>query len=123
MKKKIKVLIVDDDVSICNALRRPLTRTGFLVDTLLGPENVLASHEKATYDIMFIDTEMPHPVGYEACAQVRQKDLSVVIIGMSSERIFQPQWIEAGANEFYHKQMSTLRSDVEDLIQQYFTIA
>ena len=119
MSEPKKVLIMDDDIGICNALRRPLSRAGFLVEILFGPENVLASHEKATYDIMFIDTEMPHPVGYEVCAQVRQKDLSVVIIGMSSQRMFQQQWIEAGANDFYHKQISTLLSDVESLIQQY----
>ncbi|MDP3698513.1 MAG: response regulator [Nanoarchaeota archaeon] len=119
MSEKIKVLIVDDDLNICKALQRPLSRDGYAVNILTSPQEVVSAHNDTKYDIIFMDTEMPHPVGYEICAELRQQDLGVVIIGMSSERGYEKQWMGAGANHFYYKKVEGLGKDIESLIQQY----
>ncbi len=117
--RKSKILIVDDDISICKALKRPLTLDGYFVDILTAPKEVLNIHNTQKYDIIFMDTEMPLPIGYKICAELRKQDSVVTIIGMSSEREYEKQWMDAGATQFYHKDAITMQKDVKKILQQY----
>jgi|SRR3989344_1176143 len=118
--KQRKVLIADDDLNICKALKRTL-RDRYRVDSTIHPQNVVELHAQNRYDLLIMDTEMPYPVGYQICEELRKQDSHLIIIGMSSEAGYGKQWIDAGANCFYHKNISTLRKDIESLIKQYLS--
>ncbi|HLD40213.1 MAG TPA: response regulator [Candidatus Nanoarchaeia archaeon] len=114
-----RILIVDDEMGLSRAFQRALSLNGYLVDTLPDSKEVLANHAKNEYDLILMDTEMPGPYGYEACAELRQHYAQVRVIGMSSRGEFQQQWMAAGAVHFLEKPFSL--SLLESTIKKYLT--
>jgi len=66
-----RVLIVDDEVQVLNALRRALTRRGFQVLTAVSGAEALNQLEQFQPEIVVSDFQMPGMNGAELLATVR----------------------------------------------------
>ncbi len=69
-----RVLIVDDEVDITDALKAGLERRGFKVDTFNDPQQALTAFKPATYDIAILDIRMPKMNGFELYREMRKVD-------------------------------------------------
>jgi signal transduction histidine kinase/PleD family two-component response regulator len=68
----LAILLVDDEVSIANALARLLRRDGHTVETAANGQQALARLQERTYDLILSDWRMPEMDGpglYQALAQ------------------------------------------------------
>ena len=81
MGKKIKVLLVDDEVDFINMMRYWLKSKNFEADVLYRGENVLEQVKAKNYDLMFLDLRLPGIDGLDVLRQIRQysKKLPVII--------------------------------------------
>ena len=69
---RLAILLVDDEVSIANALARLLRRDGHTVETAANGRQALARLQERTYDLILSDWRMPELDGpglYQALAQ------------------------------------------------------
>ncbi len=66
-----RALIVDDEPSIRNAIRRWLTSHGFDADTASNGVEALDLFNKNTYDIVTMDLDMPRMDGRETIRELR----------------------------------------------------
>jgi len=87
----IRILVVDDSKSVCEligAKLRDLCIDTFnvRVDLASSGEEALQLAHTATYDVIFLDVEMPGIGGLEACRQLRTFSPAriVMLSGMSS---------------------------------------
>ena len=67
----MRILVVDDEVDLLDAVARGLRREGYAVDTAEGGSEAI---EKATfipYDLICLDLTMPGIDGLEVCSTLR----------------------------------------------------
>ncbi|HVE83600.1 MAG TPA: response regulator [Myxococcales bacterium] len=68
-----KILIVDDEENVCNALRRTLRREGYEIDVANHPAEALEKLLRTRYDLVLSDHLMPDMTGLELLKIVRNR--------------------------------------------------
>lgn len=79
MKKK-KILIIDDEVQMCDLFRKGLIKEGYEVITALSGPLGIEKVKKEHPDIIFLDLKMPEMDGIETLGYIRNVDKNVVVI-------------------------------------------
>jgi len=87
-----KILIVDDDKSLCHFLSKALRRNGYEVEECYDGESALARVKNSTcglnhrlYSVVLLDNRMPPgPSGLEIFARMRETDFKLPVIIMTA---------------------------------------
>jgi DNA-binding response OmpR family regulator len=75
-----KLLVVDDERDVADALKMGLESKGFKVDVFYDPVQAVASFEHGAYDLVVSDIKMPKMNGFEMIYEMRKIDQTVPII-------------------------------------------
>ena len=78
-----RILVVDDDLHICLAIRAWLKRYGFRVSIADGGVNGLAALDNGTFDLMIVDIFMPNMRGFESIRRFHERAPTVPLIAIS----------------------------------------
>jgi len=78
-----RILIVDDDPLISDAIRVWLEARGYDVDTADGAEAGLRALDAGHYNLMIVDIFMPHMRGFESVRVFHQQAPLVPLIAIS----------------------------------------
>lgn len=68
----MRILLVDDEADLVDAIARGLRRHGYAVDTALDGDEALAKATWTPYDLICLDITMPGIDGFEVCRSLRQ---------------------------------------------------
>ena len=77
-----RVLIVDDEKTICEEFRDILEEDNHSVDIALGGDEAIEKVRETTYDLVFLDVLMPHMEGREVFEKI--KEISSVPVAIMS---------------------------------------
>lgn len=92
---KPRILIVDDEAHIRDALYRWFTRRGFDVHVAIDGMDAVEKCGREAYDIITLDIEMPRMTGIEALPHLRQSHMSKPIIVLTGYiQNPQDQWMQ-----------------------------
>jgi DNA-binding response OmpR family regulator len=81
VRHHIKVMVVDDEESICNTVRSILQERGYKVSTFLDAESAIEGAREAAYDVALVDINLPRTSGVELAEKLREEgDRPAVII-------------------------------------------
>lgn len=97
-----RVLVVDDDVSCCSALRTLLRDEGYEVDVASGGEEALALIASAPPDVLLSDIRMPGMDGFALLRQARRTHDFPVLL-MSADDKSEADVLAAGAAGYVGK--------------------
>jgi CheY-like chemotaxis protein len=78
-----RILVVDDDLHVGQAISLWLTALGFRVATADGGVTGLVALENATFDLMIVDVFTPHMKGFEAIRLFHERAPTVPLIAIS----------------------------------------
>ncbi len=99
-----RILIVDDDVNICNITRRYFEREAFKVDTRFDGEGALEFLESNNVDIVILDIMLPGIDGVKVCESIRKRSSIPIIMltakGQVEDRI---KGLKTGADDYVVK--------------------
>jgi DNA-binding response OmpR family regulator len=70
----VRVLVVDDEVDLTEAIARGLRREGYAVDIAFDGEEALDKVAVNAYDLVCLDITMPGTDGREVCRRIRATD-------------------------------------------------
>ncbi len=84
------VLIVDDELNMCNVLRRILEKEGYRVITVLDGETALQLAKEKGPDLILLDLMMPGIDGREVCRRVREFSPKTQIIYLTAKAELDP---------------------------------
>jgi len=118
-----KVLIVDDDKVLNNAVAEYLSQNAFQIFQAYDALEGLKQYTKENPDIVLLDHFMPNMTGLEGLKEIRKKNptaLVIMITGTGSEKIA-VESMKAGAEDYVTKplRMSTLVSLVRMHIDRH----
>jgi DNA-binding NtrC family response regulator len=78
--KKIRILIVDDESDLRNLLNHVLTQAGYEVVEAPGGEEALNILQRETFDIAFLDIQMPNINGIQVLKYLQKNSPSTKAI-------------------------------------------
>ena len=73
-KRRKRVLLLDDDVSMQRLVARILGKSGFRVDVFLTGNQAIAAIRRQRYDVILLDLMMPHEGGMTVIRHLRTND-------------------------------------------------
>lgn len=103
--KKRSVLIVDDDTSILDLLKKWFTDEGYACQAVTNAKDALAIIEKDSFDFILTDIVLPDMNGLELTKKAKEfsQSLKVVVMTGFSVDFSYDKAIEAGASDFIKK--------------------
>ena len=103
-KNPAKVLVVEDDPDILNALNIALASAGFDVDVFLSGKDIL-TNQFVRPDVFIIDKQLPDVDGLEICRFLHSKPSynAIPVIIISATQRMKKKALEAGATHFIEK--------------------
>ena len=118
----MRILVVDDDRAVRDALRRALTLGGYDVHTADGGMEGLARVAGSAPDAMVLDVLMPDMSGLDVCRELRSRGNRVPILMLTardavSDRI---DGLDAGADDYLAKpfDVNELKARVRALLRR-----
>jgi len=95
LRKKGRVLLLDDDPSMQRLVSTILRRAGFRVETFLSGHEAIAALNTTDYDAILLDLMMPHEGGVTVMRHLRKSDPALmqrVIIVTASPDAFSKRY-------------------------------
>lgn len=69
-----KILVVDDDILVLEALEELLTASGYVVRVAARGQEALEMLDRECFDLLLLDVVMPKMTGLDLCREVRKRD-------------------------------------------------
>ena len=104
-----KILVVDDDVNICELLRLYLTKEGYQVTIANDGEEGLDKFNQVKPDMVLLDVMMPRMDGLEVCRRIRKLgNTPVMMLTAKGETFDKVLGLELGADDYMTKPFNIL---------------
>ncbi len=118
-----KILLVDDDIELLDALSILFESMDCDVRTTTSGKEALTILKNESYKVIFLDINMPEMNGIDLCKKIREKYLDVYIIACSgSGELFESEELNSiGFNDCLNKPMSLsiLRKAVDIALKSF----
>ena len=102
-----KILVVDDEPAIVDAVTYALRASGFEVDTFGDGESALEAARSDGYDVLVLDVRLPGLSGIEICRRLRsESDVPILILTAMDAEVDRVLGLEAGADDYVTKPFS-----------------
>ena len=99
-----KILVVDDDVNICELLRLYLEKEGYTVSIVNDGESAVKSFGEIQPDLMLLDIMLPRLDGWQVCREVRKfSDKPIIMLTAKGETFDKVLGLELGADDYVVK--------------------
>ncbi len=104
----MRILIVEDSVSLTDALESVLKREKYTVEVVHDGEEGVAYAETGVYDAIIMDVMMPKKNGIDAVREIRKKKIGTPIIMLTalSEDSDKVKGLDCGADDYLTKPFS-----------------
>ena len=123
-----KILVVDDDILVLEALEELLKSAGYEVRVATRGQEALEILERERFDLLILDVVMPKMTGFDVCCEVRKRDdtmSTVKIIMLTAKTDARSDEIreECGCDLYLTKPidpdklMELIRNTLEDSLQ------
>lgn len=84
LENQAKILVVDDEPTICNMMNVFLTQIGYQVQTVNSGEEAIALFEEASPDMVLLDISMPGMRGIDVLQHMKQSKVNCGVIMLSA---------------------------------------
>lgn len=101
---KQKILIVDDEVAICDLLKINLEAEGYEVFVSYDGENALRKVETLEPDLLILDIMLPKINGFDVCRKVTSiRPIPIIMLTAKSDLVDKVLGLELGADDYVTK--------------------
>ncbi|MEJ2104710.1 MAG: sigma-54 dependent transcriptional regulator, partial [Ignavibacteriaceae bacterium] len=103
--KNSKILVCDDDETLCYLLKEQLLEEGFDVDTVYDGKYAIEAIKRTNYDVLLLDLNMKEVSGEDVLKFTKEYNASVQVIILSAQGEMRKaiDCIKAGAYDFITK--------------------
>ncbi len=120
----MRLLIVEDEKTLCDMIARSLRIVGYEVDACYDGDEAGDYLESEIYDLVVLDLNLPGTDGMELLRSLRSRDAEtkVLILSARSEITDKVAGLDAGANDYLSKpfHLDELEARVRSLLRRQF---
>ncbi len=100
-----RILVIDDDITLTNTLRRGLAYEGYVVETANTSRQGLTLARERAPDLVILDLMLPDLDGFEVLARLRSADMELPVLMLTArdETENQVQALDGGADDYVLK--------------------
>lgn len=99
-----RILVVDDDVNICELLRLYLEKDGYTVELAHDGEMALHQFQVVHPDLVLLDIMLPKMDGWEVCKEIRKlSEKPIIMLSAKGETFDKVLGLELGADDYVVK--------------------
>ena len=123
MRSKLRVLVVDDNPSVCKQLEIELLQFDAQVDYVPSARKAIEMVGKYRYQVAFLDIVLPDWDGYQICKHIKSKAPDTIVV-MLSDRATASEKLRgalAGCNAYLTKPVS--RQAFQATVKNHLTLA
>ncbi len=104
----MKILLIEDDYAISDALKEGLEDEAFAVDTSYDGDDGFRTASAGNYDLIILDVMLPEINGYEVLRKLRQEENSTPILMLTAKDQEQDiiKGLNKGADDYLAKPFS-----------------
>lgn len=104
MISKTKVLVVDDDMNICELIRLYLEKDGYEVKTVYNGKSGIEAFGEFTPSIVILDIMLPGIDGWQVCRELRKvSNIPIIMLTAKGETFDKVLGLELGADDYMVK--------------------
>lgn len=104
----MKVLIIEDDRAVVEALKEGLEDESYAVDVAYDGDEGLRTALALEYDVIILDVMMPEKNGYEVCQELRKEGVTTPILMLTAkdQTVDVVRGLDTGADDYLAKPFS-----------------
>ncbi|MCI6388356.1 MAG: response regulator transcription factor [Ruminococcus sp.] len=103
-----KIMIVDDDVNICELLRLYLEKEGYVTKIVNDGMSAVDTFKAETPDLVLLDIMLPGLDGWQVCREIRKfSDKPIIMLTAKGETFDKVLGLELGADDYVTKPFDT----------------
>ena len=117
-----KILVIDDDVNICDMLKLYLENDGYEVKTANDGADGVSCFKMYEPDLVLLDIMMPKKDGWQVCREIREVSSKPIIMITAKGEVFDKVLgLELGADDFIVKpfEMKELSARIKAVLRRY----
>ena len=102
------ILLIDDDVELCELLDEFLCQHGYELDSAHDGRQGLSRAVQGQYDLILLDVMMPHIDGFELLRLIRRRSaIPVIMLTARTTQADRVAGLDAGADDYLPKPFGT----------------
>ena len=99
-----KILVVDDDLNICELLKLYLENDGYVVFTGNDGQEAVEMFQSKTPDLVLLDIMLPKKDGWQVCREIRKTSSApIIMLTAKGETFDKVLGLELGADDYVVK--------------------
>ena len=104
-RERMRILIIEDELDLSNALARGLRQQGYAVDIAVSAEHGWELGEVYDYDLLLLDLNLPDMDGLEVCRRLRSSrpDLLILMLTARDRLTDKVEGLDLGADDYLTK--------------------
>jgi two-component system, OmpR family, response regulator len=104
----VRLLVVDDEEQLSDAMRRGLVHEGFAVDVAATGPRALELAADGAYDVILLDLMLPGLSGYEVARRLRERGdwTPILVVSAKDGEYDEADALDYGADDFLAKPFS-----------------
>ncbi len=108
MKKKIQILLIEDDPVITEFLRTGLGYEGYVVSVVGTGNDALDMLRDSPFHLIILDIMLPDMDGFDVCRRIRNREakIPVLMLTVRKEVVDRVRGLDSGADDYLTKPFS-----------------
>lgn len=104
MNNKSKVLVIDDDVNICELIRLYMEKEGYEIMMVHNGVKAISAFKEFTPNIIILDIMLPGIDGWQVCREIRKSSsIPIIMLTAKGETFDKVLGLELGADDYIVK--------------------
>ncbi len=102
-----RILVIEDDPSICELITFHLEKEGYHVETAASGRTALTLFESSQPDLILLDLMLPEIDGLEVCRRIRKvSDVPIIMVTAKGQEDDRVRGLRVGADDYVTKPFS-----------------
>lgn len=120
----MRILVVEDEIELCNTIAEGLSLDGYAVDTCYDGEEAYEQIMIENYDLVILDLNLPNIDGIDILKQIRveNNELKILILSARGTVEDKVKGLDLGANDYLSKpfDFEELEARIRSLLRRKF---